>query len=65
MNKKIYKVKDWNRKQKARNSPILVYTLGNGSILDTPRTTGYVVGDNNSSHFYSNINKAKEALVTI
>lgn len=37
--RKIYKVKDWNREK----TGILVYTLGNGSMVDEPRKKGYVV----------------------
>lgn len=36
-------VKDWNAKQRNDKRYILVYTLGNGSMVDEPRQYGYVV----------------------
>ena len=41
--RKIYKVKDWNSSKTHEGKYILVYTLGNGSMVDTPRKRGYVV----------------------
>ena len=36
-------VREWNREKLANKQYILVYTLGNGSMIDTPRQRGYVV----------------------
>jgi hypothetical protein len=40
---KIYKVKDWNASKRHNGQYMLVYTLGNGSMVDEPRKRGYVV----------------------
>lgn len=58
--RKIYKVKEWNIKHKGT---ILAYTLGNGSMIDTPRSRGYVVQKRHieggeSSKFHANYEKA-------
>lgn len=41
--KRIVPVKAWNNEARAKKAYILVYTLGNGSMIDTPRQRGYVV----------------------
>lgn len=59
----MYQVKTWNEIHRRKNQFILIYTLGNGSMVDTPRQKGYVVEKHHSqggkrSKFHSNIEKA-------
>lgn len=56
----ITQVKEWNRKMRAEGKYILMFTLGNGSMLDEPRKNGYVVGHLNNCRWVSNIDKARE-----
>ena len=67
MDTKLYKVTDWNREKTNQKKYTLVYTLGNGSMLDEPRKRGYVVEkrlENGAerSKYHSNIEKAKADL---
>ena len=41
--KRMLSVKAWNDEARAKKAYILIYTLGNGSMIDTPRQRGYVV----------------------
>ncbi len=52
-------VKHWNAEKRAKGQYILIYTLGNGSMVDTPRQRGYVVqkysnqgGERSRFHLY-------------
>ena len=61
--KRMLPVKDWNIEQLSKKQYILVYTLGNGSMIDEPRKYGYVVQKRHveggeKSHFYLNKDKA-------
>ena len=39
----FYKVAIWNAIQQRDGKHMLIYTLGNGSMIDEPRRRGYVV----------------------
>lgn len=59
----IFTVKEWNS---IKRGTILAYTLGNGSIIDTPRQRGYVVQKHHTqggemSQYFSNYQKAEKA----
>jgi hypothetical protein len=59
----LFTVKNWNGFQKRNDKPILVYTLSNGSMIDTPRQKGYVVEKHHvqgakRSKFHKNITLA-------
>lgn len=41
--KRILPVSAWNQEYKRKGNYVMVYTLGNGSMLDTERKRGYVV----------------------
>jgi len=61
----IYTVKNWNAIQRNNKQYILVYTLGNGSMVDIPRQRGYVVEKHHiqggkRSRFHSNKERALE-----
>jgi hypothetical protein len=61
--RQIHKVKDWNREKLAEQKYIMVFTLGNGSMLDEPRKKGYVVYKKHklggtSAKYMSNYEKA-------
>lgn len=57
----ITPVSEWNGKQLHNGLHILIYTLGNGSMLDEPRKNGYVVHDEEGkkSKFFLNYDKAR------
>ena len=63
MKSTITPVKDWNRYYSNKGQYMLVYTLGNGSMVDEPRKRGYVVQKRHEeggerSRFHLNLDKA-------
>ena len=61
--KRILSVKEWNNEARAKKQYILIYTLGNGSMVDVARQRGYVVQKRHieggeKSHFWLNKEKA-------
>jgi len=52
----ITQVKEFNKKMLRESRYILVFTLGNGSMVDEPRKNGYVVSGycGNDSHRWFN-----------
>ena len=60
--KKIWDVREWNHYQRSKGNDILIYTRGDGSILQEPRKSGYVAQCGTSSHFYQTKKEAKQNL---
>jgi hypothetical protein len=40
---KIYTVREWNNTKRSEGKYIMMFTLGDGSMVDEPRKRGYVV----------------------
>ena len=65
MTPKIYKVKEFNNIMRAKSEWIMIMTKGNGSMIDEPRKTGYVVYYSPSARWFSNYDKALNFFQTL